>query len=165
MVPWAQFPRYFEKYGRKEPQTLTQVPTTFAYGHPELSYYDMLSLKPDMRKMFMKAMAPIEAKMPIAGIYNFDWLVEKARDPSTADRAVFVDVGGGKGHAIEAIWNEFPDLPLNRFILQDRPEVIAEVKALDEAGLREVQKMVVNFHEGQPVKGTSFFASSSPRRI
>jgi hypothetical protein len=154
VVSYAQFPKYFEIYGKKEPQTLNHVPTTFAYGHPELSYYEMIGMDPEKMKAFMKAMAPLEAKMPIAGIYDFGWLVEKARDPSAAERPVFVDVGGGKGTAIKAIHDEFPELPLDRFVLQDRPEVVAAVKELDDPVLRKVTPMVVDFHEAQPLKGT-----------
>lgn len=153
LVPYVRYPEYFEKYGRKEPQTMNHVPTTFAYGHPEWSYYEMISRDPERMRMFMKAMAPIEEKMPIAGIYDFGWLVEKAKDPATAGRKVFVDVGGGGGHAIKAIHAEFPDLPLGRFVLQDRPEVIAAVKSLDDPGLRQIQAMEIDFHVGQPVKG------------
>lgn len=156
MVPYAQFPKYFEIYGRKEPQGLNHVPTTFAYGTPELSYYEMISRDPERMKAFMKAMAPLEEKMPIAGIYDFSWLVEKARDQSAAERTMFVDVGGGKGTAIKAIHNEFPGLPLDRFVLQDREEVVAAMKELDDPALKGVTPMVIDFHENQPVKGMTW---------
>jgi hypothetical protein len=139
---------------------MNHVPTTFAYNHPELSYYEMISHDPERMRMFMKAMALIEERMPIAGIYDFGWLVEKAADPAHADRVVFVDVGGGKGHAIKAICSEFPGLPLGRFVLQDRPEVIAAAKALDDPGLREVQTMEIDFHVSQPVKGQYLYCPS-----
>lgn len=101
----------------------------------------------------MRAMAPIEERMPIAGIYDFGWVVAQVRQDPTSTRPLFVDVGGGRGHAIIAIRNEFPGLPINRFILQDRPEVIDAGKALDDPDLRGVQRMVIDFHKEQPVQG------------
>jgi len=67
-------PKYFKKYSRKEPKTMNHVPATFAYGHPEWSYYEMLQHDPERMQRFMKAMGLIEEKMPIAGIYDFGWV-------------------------------------------------------------------------------------------
>lgn len=155
-VPYSAYPRYFAEYGRKEPQGLTDVPGTFAYGHPEWSYYEMLEHDPARRARFFRAMKPIEERMPIAGIYDFGWVVAKAEgDEKETDRLLFVDVGGGRGHAIRAIHDEFPGLPLKRCMLQDRPEVIAAAKAdeADDADWAAVQKLAIDFHAEQPVKG------------
>lgn len=103
---------------------------------------------------FLTAMAAVEERMPIAGVYDFTWLVEKARDKSNSERAVFVDVGGGKGQAIKAIHAEFPGLPLTGCVLQDRPEVIEAGAALDDAHMWPIQRMASDFHKEQPVKGT-----------
>lgn len=123
------------------------------YGHPEWSFYELMMHDPERMKRFMPGMAAVEEKMPIAGIYDFGWLVALTRDDSASDRTVFVDIGGGKGQAIKAISKEFPSLPLKRFVLQDRPEVIEAVKELDEQELHEVEKMAIDFHKEQPVKG------------
>jgi hypothetical protein len=104
-------------------------------------------------KRFMPAMAAVEAKMPIAGIYDFGWVVSLAQEDPASDRILFVDVGGGKGQAIKAISNEFPGLPLHRCVLQDRLEVIETVVAMDEPKMKGVQKMATDFHQEQPVKG------------
>jgi O-methyltransferase domain len=148
-------PEYFEKYGKKEPQTMNHVPATYAYGHPEWSFYEMIAHDPPRMMRFFKAMGPIEARMPIAGIYDFGWLVAKAEAEPTSDRPLFVDVGGGRGQAIVAIRKEFPGLLLPRCVLQDRPEVIEQGKATDDPELRGVQRMAIDFHTEQPVKGSS----------
>lgn len=96
-------------------------------------------------------MAPVEARMPIAGIYDFSWVVAKAQED--ANRPLFVDVGGGRGHAILAIHDEFPALPLSRCVLQDRPEVIKVVSALGDEKTRQIPKMVIDFHNEQPIRG------------
>lgn len=153
MVPFVHMPKYFEEYGRKEPQTMNHIPVTFAYGHPEWSFYEMLARDPEGMQTLLRAMGAIEEKNPIAGIYDFGWVVKVAQENPTFNRPLFVDVGGGRGQAIKAIHDEFPDLPLDRCVLQDRPEVIEAVKSLDDADMREVQKMAIDFHKEQPVKG------------
>ncbi len=71
-------------------------------------------------KRFMNGMAPLEKRMPIAGIYDFSWVVDAAKEDPASERPIFVDVGGGQGQAIKAIHNEFPELPLKKCVLQDR---------------------------------------------
>jgi hypothetical protein len=117
----------------------------------------MLQHDPVWMQRFMRAMAPIEERMPISGIYDFGWLVAKVKEDTTSERPVLVDVGAGRGHAIKAIRGEFPDLPIERFVLQDRPEVVEAGKALDDPLLRGVQRQVIDFHEAQPVHGKNPF--------
>ncbi|KAK3321754.1 O-methyltransferase [Apodospora peruviana] len=157
LVVYAQYPSYFETYGRKEPETLNHVPATFAYGHPEWNYYEMLEKNPERMHRFMRAMAPIEERMPISGIYDFGWAVTAAEADPTSERPLFVDVGGGRGHAIKAIRAEFPGLPIARFVLQDRQEVIEAGKALDDPDLRGIQRMVIDFHKSQPLQGAMIY--------
>jgi hypothetical protein len=152
LVSYVHLPKYFEEYGRKEAEGLNHIPVTFAHGHPELSFYEMLGRDPERMQKFMKAMASVEKNMPIAGIYDFGWVVKYGQENPT-NRPLFVDVGGGRGQAIKAIHNEFPGLRLDRCVLQDRPEVIEAVRALGDADMREVRKMEIDFHEEQPIKG------------
>lgn len=153
-VPYAKMPEYFEKYGRKEPQTTNHVPMTFAYGKPELSFYELLGEDGAWVSSFLKGMAHIESRMPVtAGSYDFSWLVREAKSTPDSDRAVLVDVGGGKGGAIKAIHREFPALPIHRFVLEDRPETLEAGRLLDEPELAGVQRVALDFHRDQPVKG------------
>jgi hypothetical protein len=99
-------------------------------------------------------MAHVESRMPVtAGIYDFSWLVSEVRSRPDSDRAVLVDVGGGKGGAIKAIHREFPDLPIHLFVLEDRPETLEAGRQLDEPELAGVQRVALDFHRDQPVKG------------
>lgn len=152
-MPLSRYPEYFRTYGRKEPQTVNHVPITFADGKPELGYFDMLAQQPNRLDRFMKAMAVGEAAFPITGVYDFSWLVDQVKMNPSSERAVFVDVGGGMGHAIKAIHSQYPQLPIGRFVLQDTPETLAAGKALNDVALAKVQRIPVNFHEEAPVKG------------
>lgn len=155
-VPYAKMPEYFEQYGRKEPQTTNHVPMSFAYGKPDLSFYELLAEDEAWVGSFLKGMAHVESRMPVtAGIYDFSWLAAEAKMHPDSGRAVLVDVGGGKGGAIRAIHREFPALPIHRFVLEDRPETLEAGLALgDEPDeLAGVRRVALDFHKDQPVKG------------
>lgn len=154
LVPYAKMPEYFEQYGRKEPQTTNHVPASFAYGKPELSFYELLGSDEAWVGSFLKGMAHVESRMPVtAGIYDFSWLAAEAGLHPDSGRAVLVDVGGGKGGAIRAIHREFPALPIHRFVLEDRPETLEAGRLLDEPELAGVRRVALDFHKDQPVKG------------
>ncbi|ROV90356.1 hypothetical protein VMCG_09732 [Cytospora schulzeri] len=146
VVAYARFSEYFKKYGRKEPQTVNHVPITFAYGRPELGFYEMMEQDPKWMNSFLKGMAHVSSEMPISGIYDFSWLVTEAEKDPNSDRAVLVDVGGGKGQAIAAIRREFPGLPIHRCVLEDLHETLEAGKALHEPELAQVQRVAVDFH-------------------
>jgi hypothetical protein len=147
-------PKYFEEYGRREPQSLSHVPITYAYGEPELSYYEMIEKDPPRHKRFHRAMQSLEQKMPIGGIYDFKGLVASSK--AQPERLAFIDVGGGRGQAIKTIHKDYPELELGRCMLQDKPEVIESVEATEDPELKHVQKMPIDFHVSQPVKGGCF---------
>lgn len=153
-------PTFFEKYGRKEPQSLAPVPSTFAYGHPEMGHYEYLATDPARLKRFFVAMEEAERYLPTSGTYNFGWLVKKAQ--AEPDRPVLVDVGSGKGHSLAAILQDYPSLPASRCVLQDRDEVIKAVKDVNDPILSAVQKMGIDFNVAQPVKGLLDFIPGSP---
>lgn len=157
LTPYMSMPRYFDEYGRKEPQTINHVPATFAYGHPEMSVYEMIGRNPAWTKRFSRQMEAMEINMPIAGVYDFDWLVQRVQEETAEDkdRPVFVDVGGSIGQAVKAIMAENPALPPGRFVLQDRQEVISSPQVVNDPELGDVTKIAVDFHREQPTKGTS----------
>jgi len=101
---------------------------------------------------FIIGMRVVESSNPASGIYDFSWLVDKVKT-TAVERPVFVDVGGGQGHALLSIQEEFPELPIDRFVLEDLPETIEAVKRADIPRLKEVAKVPINFHAEQPIKG------------
>lgn len=71
---------------------------------------------------------------------------------TTSSTVLFVDVGGSTGSVSLALRQRCPDLP-GRVLLQDRPEVVEQVKAqlLSSAG---IEAEVYDIFTPQPVKGT-----------
>lgn len=158
MVPAARWPEYFDKHGLIEPPAANLAPYGFATGHPDKTLYEILETRPERNDEFNRAMAAAVETMPITGMYNFGWIGEYVdkQEPSSSDRPIFVDVGGGKGQALRAILQENPSIPASRCVLEDQPEVIQQ--AINEADetLLPVTKIGASFFEPQPVKGELF---------
>ncbi|KAF3763272.1 hypothetical protein M406DRAFT_48948 [Cryphonectria parasitica EP155] len=68
-----------------------------------------------------------------------------------ADRALYVNIGGGIGHQCAQFKEKYPDVP-GRVILQDLPHSIA--KALQTPG---VENMAHDFFDRQPIQGAKFY--------
>jgi hypothetical protein len=151
MVPYVKMPAYFEKYGRKEAVTQNHNPYSFGNDQPDKFVWEIMAAEPQRMKDFMQSMNTMEQHLPITGFYDFGWVAEKAaEDPQ---RVLFVDVGGGKGQAIKAICKQNTFIPLDRTVLEDRLDVIAEVTKLDAEDLRGATLIAHDFHSEQPVKG------------
>jgi hypothetical protein len=111
-------------------------------------------------KDMMQALATMEQTLPITGMYDFSWVGEAAaKEP---ERTIFVDVGGGKGHAILALAEEYPVIDVKRSVLQDRPDVIAEVDRID--AVPGAKTMGHDFYTENPVKGMKSPPTTSPRK-
>lgn len=153
MLPRAlALPQYFEEYGLKEPKGRYKTPFAYAAGNPDITVWEHLAKDPPRMTNFMRAMFAMSQGIPVVGSYDFGWVVDKAGESN--DRALVVDVGGSKGHALETIIKSTPGLPANRCVVEDRAEVIQESKKMAEGQLAQAQFVSMDFHSEQPVKGT-----------
>lgn len=159
---YQAFPRFFEKYGPRVPEGETKVPFCFPDGvDGKLTYWELIAQRgPDNVDRFGRAMQGLQAyAWPYTGIYDFSWVAEYAKKDD-AERPLIMDIGGGQGQMLRAVLEETPGIPRNRCYLQDRTEVIRPVtqKSASDPVLKDVQKVVVNFHKEQPVKGKGYLA-------
>ncbi|KAF3481033.1 uncharacterized protein GIQ15_03792 [Arthroderma uncinatum] len=152
MVPAAQWPEYFAEHGLKEPMAANRVPFGFASGQPGKTLYEVLETRPKRNEEFNRAMAAVVETMPITGMYDFAWVGDYAKTNPTAERIIFVDVGGGKGQALKAILQENPNIPAARCVLLDQNEVIQQAIQEDDEAFRPVKKIGGSFFDPQPVK-------------
>lgn len=144
-------PRYFDEYGRKEPAGKYHTITAFSDGDPTLTVWEHMNRDPERKTRFMTSMAAAASRMPMTGSYDYSWVIGKADgDPK---RALVVDVGGGQGHALQAILNVTPGLPASRCVVEDLDVIVEEAKATATGQLKEVQYVGMDFHTEQPVKG------------
>jgi hypothetical protein len=160
-IPYQSLPRFFEKYGPHVPMGVSKVPFCFPDGvDGELSYWELFARRGDANvNRFGRAMQGLQTHAwPYTGIYDFGWVAEYAK--TNRDRPLILDIGGNQGQMLRAVLEETPAIPRERCYLHDRPEVIEPVtkQLANDPVMKDVQKMVVNFHEGQPVKGKTFFA-------
>ncbi|KAK1526876.1 O-methyltransferase [Colletotrichum paranaense] len=152
MVSYAQFEKYFHAYGLQEPRGRTHVPYTFAYGQPEKNIWEVSLQNPDDKRIFLRSMKAMGMLLPVCGVYDFSWISDAAHS-GPADRPLFVDVGGGSGHAMRIICDDY-DIPFDRCVLQDLDTVIGEVaQSQDSIASLGTKLMAIDFHKEQPVKG------------
>ncbi|PQE13582.1 Sterigmatocystin 8-O-methyltransferase protein [Rutstroemia sp. NJR-2017a BVV2] len=76
---------------------------------------------------------------------------EQILNGATKEYPLIVDVGGGKGHHLQAFHEKFP--AKGRLILQDLPHVLGEIVELDPA----IERMACNFFEPQPIKNARVY--------
>ncbi|KAL8367082.1 hypothetical protein RB595_007675 [Gaeumannomyces hyphopodioides] len=164
MRPYALWPSYFSEYGRREPQSQTHTPASFAWGRPELPIWNIIGANPEHKAVFgaaMKAMSFL-SNADVVGekaLYSLDWIAEEAAEGPAATAAgeqlppLLVDVGGGLGQMLKMILAALPSIPPARLVLQDREEVIEEARRIADPALQGVVHMPHDFHQPQPVQG------------
>lgn len=99
-------------------------------------------------------MATLDEVLPVVGMYDFSWIGKKEWP---GDKALIVDVGGGKGQALKRIMDAFPEIEnkADRLVLEDRPDVIEDAeRTADHQAFGKVKKVVHDFFHEQPIKGT-----------
>ncbi|KAK3936818.1 Demethylsterigmatocystin 6-O-methyltransferase [Diplogelasinospora grovesii] len=157
MKPYAHWPEYFLKHGRREPSGNTNTPFSFGWGHLELAPWEIKALYPDYGAKFTKSMKSrqiVGGDMKLTGpdaLYDLGWLGEEAQ--ARKDGAAVVDVGGGLGQLLKDVIREVPGIRPRQCVLQDREEVINEAKEVGDEALKDVEMIAHDFHTPQPVKG------------
>lgn len=165
MRPYALWPSYFSEYGRREPQSQTHTPSSFAWGRPELPIWDVIGANPEHKAVFgaaMKAMSFLSNAEVVGdkALYSLDWIAEEAaKGPAAGEQSppLLVDVGGGLGQMLKTILTALPSIPPARLVLQDREEVIEEARRIADPVLQGVVHMPHDFHQPQPVQGALIY--------
>lgn len=127
----------------------THNPLTYRHGTEGKSVFETLAQQPDTLAVFGRVLKAAAILKPFVGIYPWERLADS--DPQ---RHLFVDIGGGHGHAIAAILAAQPDLPASGFVLQELPNVIEQAKQTLPAG---VQLQSHDFFTPNPVKGAKVY--------
>jgi hypothetical protein len=104
----------------------TTTRTASVSANQRQKFWEIMNENLQRMRAVMQSMNTLETHHPISRLYDFSWAAKVAQDEP--ERVLFVDVGGGKGQAIKAISKDYPGMSLQRFVLQDRQDVIEEVK-------------------------------------
>ncbi|KAL2134556.1 hypothetical protein VTI74DRAFT_11528 [Chaetomium olivicolor] len=144
--------RYFRHFGLVEPTDRLNSVVAFAENKLGSTFWEVIHEEETRRMAFITSMAAFEDQVPSLGNYSLGWAVRAAELSQDKERPLVVDVGGGKGQALENIFKNTPGLPRDRCVLEDLPEVI-EAARKENAALADVQMVPVDFHQEQPIKG------------
>ena len=127
----------------------THNPLTYRHGTEGKPVFETLAQQPDTLAVFGRILKAGASLKPFIGIYPWERLADN--DPQ---RPLFVDIGGGPGHAIAAILAAHPELPASGFVLQELPNVIDLAKQSLPA---DVQFQPHDFFTPNPVKGAKVY--------
>ena len=127
----------------------THNPLTYRHGTEGNSVFETLAQQPDTLAVFGRALKAASSLKPFVGIYPWERLADS--DPQ---RPLFVDIGGGPGHAIAAILAAHPELPASGFVLQELPSVVEAARQLLPSG---VQLQSHDFFTPNPVKSAKVY--------
>lgn len=169
-------------------KSYTPTPFSLGWGHPALAPWEVKARYPEYARHFEMAMGAkskgalggdlgvggyrgINSKYP-ARKFTLEWLAEAAMqklelydflgDVKKYSKPLVVDVGGGLGHFLANLLAKIPEVNPEHCILQDRPEVIAQVAKNIEGGdekLKGVRTMAHDFFQPQPeeAKGAAVY--------
>ncbi|KAI1465765.1 S-adenosyl-L-methionine-dependent methyltransferase [Daldinia caldariorum] len=151
----AKLPEFFEKYGPREPVDKT-LPLSFGLsGDGQLDPWELVAQRgTEHIEQFGHAMQAMPTyAWPYTGAYDFEWVAKYA--VTNSERPLIVDVGGSYGHALRVHLTKFPGIPPSRCVVEDRAEMILNVKKEHENDtiMKYVTKVPTDFHKEQPVKG------------
>ncbi|MCJ1251523.1 hypothetical protein MMC30_008758 [Trapelia coarctata] len=139
-------PEFLAKTGWQNPEDYNN--SAFHLGqHTDLGFWEFLESNEEHMKNFNVGMRSQATVQEFENPYPFDKELNKG--PVGEDEVVLVDVGGGRGHALERIKERYPGLK-GRLILQDLEMTIKDAVAGGLAPGTEAQ--AANFFEPNPAK-------------
>lgn len=140
--------RYLREKGLHEPLDQNYSPYAWNENAEGQPIWKTMMSHPTRFDAFQRGLPLLDAGIPIVGYFDFGQFAPKSGEQ---DRMILVDVGGGQGQSIIAIHRLHPELPLDKFVLQDLPPVL---EMADRDGLlpKEVHRMAHDFNTLQPVK-------------
>ncbi|KAJ9400234.1 hypothetical protein DTO282F9_2702 [Paecilomyces variotii] len=139
--------KYLAKISYREPTDAKA--NNYSDSDPDgLNFFGRLQRSPAHYETFTGYMEGWTAwKTPWTTVYNTEKLLEDAN--ISASSPLVVDVGGNTGIDLSYVLAKHPDLPAGSLVLQDLPEVIANVK-VD----KRIKAMTHDFFFPQPVQGS-----------
>ncbi|KAM0715752.1 hypothetical protein Q7P37_008266 [Cladosporium fusiforme] len=130
----------------------TYNPLTYRLGAEGVQVFETLAQKPEQLAVFSRVLAAAAGFRPFTGIYPW----ERLADPDP-ERPLFVDVGGGYGHAISAILAAHSDLPASGFVLQDLANVLTVAERENKFLSSSVHRQPHDFFTPNPIKGAKVY--------
>ncbi|KKA23341.1 o-methyltransferase [Rasamsonia emersonii CBS 393.64] len=143
--PLFDLPKYLTETQFRNPSDIHRGPFQH-YHKTTLPYFDYVRRDPARLAVLNSAMQVQSYAFAESQSAVYPWEYELGQDVSDSE-VVIVDVGGGKGQALEEIRKAHPGLK-GRFVLQDLKGTVPE--KVETAG---IEIMEYDFFKPQPVKG------------
>ena len=115
-----------------------------------MNFWEILDTEPERVQKFNSCLQTWSAMHPVVALFPFKAILTKF---NSANRPLIVDIGGGKGQALQLFRADCPELK-GQYFLQDRPEVINGIKDAETVG---ITKMEHDFFTEQPVKNAQVY--------
>ncbi|GKZ92505.1 hypothetical protein AnigIFM59636_005237 [Aspergillus niger] len=146
---------FLEARGYRSPDDAYDTPFQLAYG-TKLHHFEWLAQDPAEQHAFNTVMETSNRAVEGAQWYDFyPWqerLSLATGDKAQESRVLLVDIGGGKGHDLQAFKQK--KSPAGRLVLQDLPEVIRDIK---EPLAEGVEAVSYSMFDVQPVRGAKAY--------
>ncbi|KAL9593087.1 MAG: hypothetical protein Q9219_007682 [cf. Caloplaca sp. 3 TL-2023] len=146
-------PRFLAKTSYKNPTNPVHTVHQFKHGTEGTHWFDWA--KRDENAEYYQALDALMAtdRYTTTGIevFPFEKEVPSLFEEKSADKILFLDIGGGRGQMCRIFRNRYPNLP-GRVIFQDQANAVAEAES--KAG---VEGVVHNFFDPQPFKGARIY--------
>ncbi|KAL8840336.1 MAG: hypothetical protein Q9170_001351 [Blastenia crenularia] len=143
-------PAFLQQTEGKNPVTTTDGPFQHAF-QTDLKMWEYISERPPRLNAFNTFMeGQREGRTP--WFHHFPVQDSLGDDLNSADRVLIVDVGGGRGHDMEAFKSAFPQQG-GKSIVQDLPSTIEDIRHLAPG----VEAMKHDFFTPQPVKAAKAY--------
>ncbi|KAL7651438.1 hypothetical protein ACMYSQ_011156 [Aspergillus niger] len=146
---------FLESRGYRSPDDAYDTPFQLAYG-TKLHHFEWLAQDPAEQHAFNTVMETSNRAVEGAQWYDFyPWqerLSLATGDKAQETRVLLVDIGGGKGHDLQAFKQKKG--PAGRLVLQDLPEVIQDIK---EPLAEGVEAVSYSMFDVQPVRGAKAY--------
>lgn len=146
----ASVHEFLEAREYRSPEDAYDAPFQRAYG-TKLHHFEWLAQHPDEQHAFNIVMETSNRAVEGAQWYDFyPWQERLSLASSEKDRVLLVDIGGGKGHDIQAFKQKNPN---GRLVLQDVPEVIQDI----QTPLDGIEAVGYSMFDPQPVRGAKAY--------
>lgn len=150
-------PDYVKSHSEDDLSYPTKSPYSFMAGYEGKTFYEILEMDPQQRRLADLGMKNSDRGFPVLGLFPFEILEGKVR--KEPERPFVVDIAGGRGQALLQIQKRCPFG--GKFILQDLAVVIESLGPGDVPG---IETMVYDMLMPQPVESGLIlrFLASSP---
>lgn len=143
----AELPEYHKATHYTNPKDAFDGPLQFTNKNSD-HYFAWLEKNPEVHKAFDLTMGIPRLSFGKEEWFDFFPVEDKLFKDTSDTEVLLVDVGGGRGHDLEAFHQKFPACP-GRLILQDQPSVIDAITPVPS----DIELLDHDFFSPQPIKG------------